>query len=102
MTPEHAYEVWLLANVLCLVGSLSLLFGSSAQLNRTTAIILSIGALGFTPLADNFRWAQSQVFALFGVLLFFRSMQRGRDGAAGALLAALGLCADFHSCPAAI
>ncbi len=95
MTPEHAYEVWLLANVLCLVGSLYLLFGSSAQLNRTTAIILSIGALGFTPLADNFRWAQSQVFALFGVLLFFRSMQRGRDGAAGALLAALGLLRGF-------
>jgi hypothetical protein len=94
MTPEHAYAIWFLANVVCLVGSLYLLFGSS-QLNRTTAILLSIGALGFTPLADDFRWAQSQVFALFGVLLFFRLIQRGRDGAAGALLAALGLLRGF-------
>jgi Glycosyltransferase family 87 len=95
MTPEHAYAIWLLANVLCLVGSLHLLLRSSSQLNRTTAVLFSIGALGFTPLADNFRWAQSQVFALFGVLLFFCLMQRGRDGAAGALLAVLGLLRGF-------
>ena len=29
------------------------------------------------PVADNFRWAQSQVFALFGVLLFFRLCRCG-------------------------
>ena len=64
-----------------------LLFGTL----RGKALLLYLAVFGFTPLADNFRWAQSQVFVMFGVLLFFRWMQRGRDRSAGAMLAALGL-----------
>jgi len=87
-----AYAIWFVASALCLVASLYLLFGA---LNRKMAILLSLAALAFTPLADNFRWAQSQVFVMFGVLLFFRLMRRGCDRSAGALLATLGLLRGF-------
>jgi hypothetical protein len=90
-----AYAIWSLASALCLAASLYLLFGPPSQLDRRSAILLALGALGFTPLADNFRWAQSQVFVMFGVLLFFRLLQHGRDRAAGVLLAVLGLLRGF-------
>ncbi len=95
MSPSKAYAIWSIASAGCLIASLVLLVGSSARLDRKSAILLSLGAVGFTPLADNFRWAQSQTFVMFGVLLFFRLVQCGRDRAAGALLAALGLLRGF-------
>lgn len=95
MSPANAYAMWSVASVVCLVASLYLLFGPSSQLDRRTAILLSLGALGFTPLADNFRWAQSQVFVMFGVLLFFRLVERSRDRTAALLLAVLGLLRGF-------
>lgn len=95
MSPANAYAIWFIASALCVAASLCLLFGPSSQLGCRTAILLSLGAVGFTPLADNFRWAQSEVFVMFGALLFFRLMQRGRDRAAGILLAALGLLRGF-------
>jgi hypothetical protein len=90
-SPSTAYAIWTIASALCLVGSIYLLFGSL----RGRALLLCFGILGFTPLADNFRWAQSQVFVMFGLLLFFRLMQRGRDRSAGVLLAALGLLRGY-------
>ena len=90
-----AYAIWVGASSLCLLASLLLLFGPSSGLDRKTAVAFSLGALGFTPIADNFRWAQSEVFVLFGVLLFFRLTQRRRDAGAGVILAALGLLRGF-------
>ncbi len=95
MSPRAAYALWTLASFLCLAGSLYLLFGPAARLDRKSLLLFSLATLGFTPLADNFRWAQSQVFALFGVLLFFRLMLRRRDAPAAAFLAALGLLRGF-------
>jgi len=92
ISPPVAYAMWFSAEVSCLIASLYLLFGA---LNNRFAILLSLGALGFTPLADNFRWAQSQIFVLLGILIFFRLMQRGRDGMAGMVLAMLGLLRGF-------
>ena len=71
------------AGDLRLVASLLLLFGPSSGLEGKTAILFSLGALGFTPLADNFRWAQSEVFVLLGVLVFFRLFECRRDAFAG-------------------
>jgi glycosyl transferase family 87 len=86
-----AYAIWFIASAMCLAASLYVLFGSLGKI----AIWLCLGALAFTPLADNFRWAQSQVFVMLGVLLFFRALQRGRDDVAGVLLAALGLLRGY-------
>ncbi len=86
-----AYAIWTVASTLCLAGSMYLLFGSL----RGKALLLCCAVIGFTPLADNFRWAQSQVFAMFGVLVFFGLLQRGRDRSAGAMLAALGLLRGY-------
>jgi hypothetical protein len=91
-SPSSAYALWFSTSALCLVASLYLLFG---RLDRRHALLYSLAALGFTPLADNFRWAQSQVFVMFGVLLFFRLIQRGRDDVAAVLLAAMGLLRGF-------
>ncbi len=95
LSPAAAYAIWFVASALCLAGSLYLLFDPAARLDYRTSVLLSLGALGFTPLADNFRWAQSQVFVMFGVVLFFRFMQKGRNRAAGGLLAMLGLLRGF-------
>ncbi len=89
-----AYVIWFVASALCLIASLYLLFGS-AQLNRMTTMLLCLAVLAFTPLADNIRWAQSQVFVMVGILLFFRLLQHGNDCAAAILLAALGLLRGF-------
>jgi hypothetical protein len=91
LSPSTAYAIWTVASTLCLAGSMYLLFGSL----RGKAFLLCVAVIGFTPLADNFRWAQSQVFVMFGVLVFFRLMQRGRDRSAGATLAALGLLRGY-------
>jgi hypothetical protein len=95
MSEPIAYVIWVGASSLCLVASLLLLFGPSSGLDRKTAVIFSLGALGFTPLADNFRWAQSEVFVLFGLLVFFRLLECRRDAFAGAIFAALGLLRGF-------
>ncbi|HXN87541.1 MAG TPA: glycosyltransferase family 87 protein [Candidatus Binataceae bacterium] len=95
LSAPTAYAIWVGASSLCLVGSLLLLFGPSSGLEGKTAILFSLGALGFTPLADNFRWAQSEVFVLLGVLVFFRLFECRRDAFAGAILAGLGLLRGF-------
>ncbi len=92
MSPERAYAVWMLANAICLGAALYLLFGN---IGRRFALLLTLAALGFTPVADNFRWAQSQFAVMLGVLLFFRLMRSGSDGAAGVLLAVLGLLRGY-------
>jgi len=92
MAPATAYAIWLCASVLCLFASMYLLFGG---MDLPGAILMSLATLGFTPLADNFRWAQSQVFVVFGILTFFRLLRRGSDGAAGTTLALLGLLRGY-------
>jgi hypothetical protein len=94
-SPPIAYAVWFSASMLALSGSLYLLLGPSSQLDRKTTILFSMAALGFTPLAFNIFLGQSQTFVLFGVMLFYRLLQRGRDSWAGALLAALGLLRGY-------
>jgi hypothetical protein len=94
-TPGTAYAIWSAASLLCLAASLYLLFGPASQLHRGTAILFCLAALGFTPLADNFRWAQSQTFVLAGVLLWVRLVRRRCDIAGGVLLAGLGLLRGF-------
>ena len=90
-----AYAIWTLASLLCVGASLFMLFGPSARLGRGTALLFSLGALGFTPLVLNLSLSQSQTFLMFGVMLFYRMLQRGRDRWAGALLAILGLLRGF-------
>lgn len=94
-SPSTAYAIWFAASAFCLIASLSMLFKPSSQVSRRIAILFSLGVLGFTPLADNFRWAQSQVFILAGVLLWFRLMRHRCNVAAAVLLAALGLLRGF-------
>jgi hypothetical protein len=91
LSPSTAYAIWFIASAMCLAASLYLLFGSLGK----PAIWLCLAALAFTPLADNFRWAQSQVFVMLGILLFLRALQRDRDDLAGVLLAALGLLRGY-------
>nr|UXE46223.1 hypothetical protein Hi04_10k_c5981_00043 [uncultured bacterium] len=94
-SPENAYRIWTTASLLCLAASVFMLFGPSSGLNRSSAIILSLAALGFTPMALNLVWSQSQTFLMFGIVLFYRLATRGRDRGAGALLAMLGLLRGF-------
>jgi hypothetical protein len=90
-----AYALWTLASVLFLGASLFLLFGPSARLERKTALYFSLATLAFTPLARNLMFSQTQTFVVFGVLIFYRLLQRKRAGWAGTLLAALGLLRGY-------
>lgn len=90
-----AYAIWTLASLLCVAASLFMLFGPSSRLERRTAILFSLGVLGFTPLALNLAFAQCQTFLMFGVMLFYCLLQRGRDRWAGGLMVLLGLLRAF-------
>nr|UXE46222.1 hypothetical protein Hi04_10k_c5981_00042 [uncultured bacterium] len=95
LSPRNAYRFWTLASMLCIAASLFLLFGPSSGLNRRSAIVLSVAMLGFAPMSFNLFISQSQTFVMFGILLFYRLTERGRDLWAGALLGALGLLRGY-------
>src|SRR5579862_642241 len=92
VSPAIAYAIWFCASAVCLLASMYFLFGA---MDRHRAILMSLAMLGFTPLADNFRWAQSQLFVMFGILMFLRLLRQGSDRAAGAILAVLGLLRGY-------
>ncbi|MHB8383714.1 MAG: glycosyltransferase family 87 protein [Candidatus Binataceae bacterium] len=95
MRPRTAYAAWVGASTLCLSIFLCMIFGPSAKIGWRKGAGLTACALAFTPLADNYRWAQSQAFVLLGLLMFQRLVYRREDRGAGALLGMAGLLRGY-------
>lgn len=92
---ERAYLIWMAANVAALLVSVLLLFGPSARIGWRRALPLALLAVTFAPVTNNFEWAQTAVLLLLGFIVFMRLVERRRDWAAGAVLAAMGLLRIF-------
>ncbi|HYB92489.1 MAG TPA: glycosyltransferase family 87 protein [Candidatus Binataceae bacterium] len=91
LRPESAYRVWFGIELAALFGALAIMFRSTGRQGRGVEIALGVFALAFTPLADNFRWAQSQTIVLLGLAMVFAFVREGRDAPAGIALGVLGL-----------
>jgi Glycosyltransferase family 87 len=85
-----AYKLWFLINVLALTIALIALLRDSA-LEQTDKWILAALIVLYPPIACNFWFGQSEIIVLLLLVLFIRELQRGRDLAAGMILAAASL-----------
>src|SRR5258706_5626202 len=85
-----AYLAWLACNVLLLVASLWLLAPALASLRELSLLPIAVIVLAFYPVGAALLHGQDSLLSLFLYALTFFYVQRGRDGAAGAVLA-LGL-----------
>jgi glycosyl transferase family 87 len=87
MSPAHAYWTWIALNALAMAAALAMLLGPRSHLDLATALSLAGFAILFPAFADNFEFAQCQATVLLLLVLAMRSLERGKDRAAGAALA---------------
>jgi hypothetical protein len=90
LAPLTAYKLWFLINLMTFAITLILLFRHSA-LQEPDKWILAAFMVLYPPIAVNFWQGQSEVFLLFLLVLFIGELQRGRDLAAGIILAVASL-----------
>ena len=87
----RAYWTWIAINFAALVAAFYVLLGPASGLRPVDACLMVAFALIYPPLIDLFMTAQSQVLVILGLALSMRWLAKGRDGAAGLMLAALAL-----------
>jgi hypothetical protein len=86
LSPVTAYWVWFGFNFLAIAAALMLLLGDENRLDMRTAGSLCALAMLYTPVRENFRYAQSQILILLLLVLSMRRLQRGGDASAGLIL----------------
>jgi len=91
----RAYWTWIAINCGALIASLYLLLGPGSGLQALDACLMTALALIYPPLINLFLTAQSQVLVILGLALTVRWVARGRDSAAGLMLAALALLRGY-------
>jgi hypothetical protein len=95
LSPRTAYRIWIGLNVAALAASLFLLLGKDSGLDLRIRLILSALAIFYYPLTVHFHWGQPQLILLLMLLLVRRWLERGREAAAGGMLAIAGLIKIF-------
>jgi alpha-1,2-mannosyltransferase len=95
MSPTHAYWTWIALNVLAMALAFATLLGPRSHLDIATALSLAGFAVLFPAFGDNFRYAQSQALVLLLLAIAMRSLESGKDRAAGAALAIAALLRIF-------
>src|ERR1700674_2083351 len=91
----QAYWTWIAINFAALIASFYLLLGPASGLRSVDACLMVALALIYPPLIDLFLTAQSQTLVLLGLALSIRWLAKGRDGAAGLMLAVLTLMRGY-------
>jgi hypothetical protein len=86
LAPGTAYWVWFAFNCVAIAAALMLLLHKEDRLDLWTAGFLCALALLYTPVRENFRYAQSQILILLLLVLTMKRLQRGRDASAGLIL----------------
>jgi hypothetical protein len=95
MSPAHAYWTWIALNAFAMAVALAMLLGPRSHLDVTTAMSLAGFTILFPAFGDNFEYAQSQAIVLLLLAVAMRSLESGKDRAAGAALAIASLLRIF-------
>jgi glycosyl transferase family 87 len=89
------FYVWTAINALAFLISLVLLFRWTPGFSREGALAVAALTILFPPVTDHLVWGQNKMLVLLMFVLMLRWMERGRDGAAGLMLAFATLLRAF-------
>lgn len=95
LAPRPGFYVWTAINALSFLLALLLLLRWTPGLGRDTRLAIAAIALLFPPVADHLIWGQNKMLVLLMFVLILRWMERGRDAAAGLMLAFATLLRAF-------
>ena len=101
LAPRPGFYVWTAINAASFLLALVLLFRWTPALSRDGALALAAVTILFPPVLDHLVFGQNKMLVLLMFVLMLRWMERGRDGAAGLMLALQPFCAPFHYCSSA-
>jgi alpha-1,2-mannosyltransferase len=95
LAPRTGFYVWTAINTLAFLLALVLLFRWTSGLGRDAALTIAALTILFPPIADHLVWGQNKMLVLLMFVLMLRWMERGRDAAAGLILAFATLLRAF-------
>ena len=93
--PRTGFYVWTAINAGAFLIALILLFRGTPGLGRDAALALAALAILFPPVIDHLVWGQNKMLVLLMFVLMLRWLERGRDAAAGLILAFATLLRAF-------
>jgi hypothetical protein len=95
LAPRPGFYVWTAINAASFLVALFLLFKWTAGLGRDTALAVAALAILFPPVVDHLVFGQNKMLVLLMFVLMLRWMERGKDAAAGVMLAFASLLRAF-------
>jgi hypothetical protein len=95
LAPRPGFYVWTALNALSFLLAIVLLFRWTPGLRRDPALALAAVILLFPPVVEHLAWGQNKMLVLLMFVLMLRWLERGRDAAAGLMLAAAALLRAF-------
>jgi hypothetical protein len=95
LAPRPGFYVWTAINAFSFLLAVFLLFRWTPGLDRDVALAIAALTILFPPVIDHLVFGQNKMLVLLMFVLMLRWMERGRDGAAGLMLAFATLLRAF-------
>jgi alpha-1,2-mannosyltransferase len=95
LAPRPGFYVWTAINALSFLLALILLLRWTPGLGRDAKLAIAAIAILFPSVADHLVWGQNKMLVLLMFVLMLRWMERGKDAAAGLILALASLLRAF-------
>jgi len=95
LPPLAAYWLWIALTTAALAAALYLLFGPASGLSTRAGLAAAAVAISYAPIESHYYFAQCQILILLMIVAMARLMERGRETAAGAMLAMATLIRVF-------
>ena len=95
LAPRAGFYVWTAINAFAFLLALVLLVRWTLGLGRDAALAVTALTILFPPVIDHLVWGQNKMLVLLMFVLMLRWMERGRDAAAGLILAFATLLRAF-------
>jgi len=95
LAPRAGFYVWTAINALAFLLALVLLFRWTSGLARDATLAIAALAILFPPVLDHLVWGQNKMLVLLMFVLMLRWMERGKEAAAGLILACATLLRAF-------
>ncbi len=95
LAPRRGFYVWTAINALSFLLALILLLRWTPGLGGDARLAIAAIAILFPPVIEHLAWGQNKMLVLLMFVLMLRWMERGRDAAAGLMLAFATLLRAF-------